>query len=176
MSADFEAKQAITEVIYRYCRALDRMDRPLADTVWHPDGTADYGITYRGPAAGLLDVFWTNHAKLLGHSHQVTNILIEVDGARAGSESYAVGTLWQIAEPGILSTMITIGRYLDRWSCRDGVWAIDHRRFVYDASFAAPPGVGELGRLAAERDPRQSASRRDRGDPSYEVMGGSGDR
>ena len=41
------AKQAITEVIYRYCRALDRMDRPLADTIsdtaawlggkWRPD-------------------------------------------------------------------------------------------------------------------------------------------
>ena len=169
-----EAKQAITEVIHRYCRALDRMDRPLADTVWHPDGTADYGITYRGPASGLLDVFWSNHGRLLGHSHQVTNILIEVDGYRAASESYAVGTLWQLVEPGILSTMVTLGRYIDRWSCRDGVWALDHRRFVYDVSFATPPGVGELGRLAAERDPRQTAGRRDRSDPSYEVMGRSG--
>src|SRR5438477_89804 len=32
------AKQAITEVIYRYCRGLDRMDRALALSVWHPGG------------------------------------------------------------------------------------------------------------------------------------------
>ena len=55
MTDDAEAKLAITEVLYRYCRALDRMDRDLADTIWHPGGTADYGPTFQGPAAGLLD-------------------------------------------------------------------------------------------------------------------------
>ena len=35
------AKQAIREVIYRYCRGLDRMDRALALSCWHPGGTAD---------------------------------------------------------------------------------------------------------------------------------------
>ena len=34
-------KQAITEVIYRYCRGLDRMDADLVRAVWHPGGTAD---------------------------------------------------------------------------------------------------------------------------------------
>jgi hypothetical protein len=31
MDDDLAAKQAITEVIYRYCGALDRMDRALSD-------------------------------------------------------------------------------------------------------------------------------------------------
>ena len=171
MSSDVEAKQAITDVIYRYCRALDRRDRELADTVWHPDGTADFGVTYSGPASGLLDQFWDNHAKLLGHSHQVTNILVEVDGDRAGSESYAIGTLWDLPESRVLTSMVTFGRYFDRWSRRDGVWAIDHRRFVYDVVFLTPPDAGGLlGRLTAERDPRQTAGRHDRTDPSYEVL------
>ena len=54
MNEELAAKQAITEVIYKYCRGLDRMDRELADTVWHPDGTADYG-NFQGTGAQFLD-------------------------------------------------------------------------------------------------------------------------
>jgi hypothetical protein len=177
MDNDVEAKLAITEVIYRYCRALDRMDRALADTVWHPAGTADYGPTFQGSATGLLDAMWANHAKLLGHSHQVTNILIEVDGDHAGSEAYVTGRLWDATESGALSHMVAVGRYLDSWSRRDGVWAIDHRRFVYDAVFPFDPAgakESELTRLASRRDPTHTAARRDRSDPSYEVLGRAG--
>jgi hypothetical protein len=174
---DLAAKQAITDVVYRYCRALDRMDRDLADTVWHHDGTADYGPTFKGTASGLLDRLWSNHARLLGHSHQVTNILIEVDSDRASSESYVTGTLWNASASGRLSYLVALGRYLDRWSCRDLVWAIDHRLFVYDVVLSpegdqeADAGREALGRLAARRDPRQTLARRDRTDPSYQVLG-----
>jgi hypothetical protein len=173
---DIEAKLAITEVLYRYCRALDRMDRDLADAVWHPGGTADYGPTFRGPASGLLDVMWAGHAKLLGHSHQVTNVLIEVDGERAASEAYVTGILWDLTETGTLAQLVAVGRYLDRWSRRDGRWAIDHRQFVYDAVFTpapadpAAPTASVLSQLAAQRDPRETAGRRDGGDPSYAVL------
>lgn len=173
MSHNLEAKFAITEVLYRYCRALDRMDRPLADSVWHPGGTADYGPTFQGTAAGLLDMMWAGHAKLTGHSHQVTNVLIEVDGDEAASESYVTGTLWQTNDAGTLDHMVAVGRYLDRWSCRDGIWAIDHRRFVYDAVFpfaAGGAGPTTLVDLASRRDPSQTASRRDRTDPSYGLL------
>jgi hypothetical protein len=173
---DLAAKQAITEVIYRYCRSLDRLDRELAETVWHPDATADYGVTYNGSASGLLDNFWKSHPKLTGHSHQVTNILIEVDGDRAVSESYAMGTLWNVNDAGVLTKMQALGRYLDQWSCRDGVWAIDHRQFVYDAVFPSVHPVPDdtegdiIMGLAARRDPKETAGRRDRTDPSYEVL------
>ena len=105
MNDDTAAKQAITEVIYRYCRAVDRMDRGLIATIWHPDGTADYGVTYQGSAAGLIDNLWANHAKLLGHSHQVTNILIEVDGDVAGSEAYVNGFLWELTQAGTRTSL-----------------------------------------------------------------------
>jgi hypothetical protein len=179
MEHHFEAKLAITEVIYRYCRALDRMDRELADTVWHADGTADYGPTFQGSAAGLLDRLWSNHAKLLGHSHQVTNILIEVRGDRAGSEAYVTGTLWNVSDSGDLTHMVALGRYIDEWSRRDEVWAIDHRRFVYDLAYSSAPPVSAgssedaLTRLATQRDPRKALARRDRTDPSYAVIGGA---
>src|SRR5260370_8252218 len=99
---DIEAKLAITEVLYRYCRALDRMDRDLMDPVWHPDGTADYGPTFQGSASGLLDLMSASHAKLLGQSPQVTNVLIEVDGDRAPTASSCTGTLWDLTETGAL--------------------------------------------------------------------------
>jgi hypothetical protein len=171
-------KLEITEVIYRYCRAVDRMDRELASTVFHEGATADYGPTFSGTAEELIDNFWKNHAKLLGHSHQVTNVLIEVDGDRAGSEAYAFGTLWESAPDGTLVVLTAYGRYLDRWSRRHEAWAIDHRRFVYDLVYTSTPVVApkaaglRLARLAADRDPRHAAARRNPSDPSYEVLGG----
>src|SRR5665213_3060327 len=90
------AKQAITEAIYRYCRGLDRMDREVALSVWHPAGTADWGETYfQGTGAGFIDWVWEVHAGFERHSHQITNILIEVNGDRAVSESYVTVALWQ---------------------------------------------------------------------------------
>jgi hypothetical protein len=175
------AKMAITEAIYRYCRAVDRMDQQMAAAVFHPGATADYGTTFSGSAEALIDNLWTNHAKLLGHSHQVTNILIEVslggeEGDRAASEAYAFGTLWNATDEGVLVVLTAYGRYIDQWSTRNGVWAIDHRRFVYDLVYTSTPSVAPeaadnpLARLAARRDPLLTAARRDRTDPSYDVM------
>ena len=159
------AKQAITEVIYRYSRALDRMDRELALTIWHADGTADYGPTmFQGTGAGFVDWVWPAHESMLGHSHQIGNVLIEVDGDRAGSEAYVTATLWGAFEPGVLTTIVSRGRYVDSWSCRDGVWAIDHRRFAEDLTVTtAVPGGAAPG-------PDASPARRDRTDPSYTVL------
>lgn len=160
------ATQAITEVVHRYCRALDRMDRPLAETVWHPDGTADYGPTmYQGTGTGFLDWVWVAHEAMLGHSHQIANVTVEVDGDRAGSESYVTATLWADFEPDARTVITSRGRYVDTWSRRDGVWAIDHRRFVEDLTTTQ-----SLPR-AAVSDPATSAARRDPTDPSYAVLG-----
>jgi hypothetical protein len=32
------ARQAITELSYRYCRSVDRLDIPLGHSIWHDDG------------------------------------------------------------------------------------------------------------------------------------------
>ncbi|MFA5882344.1 MAG: nuclear transport factor 2 family protein [Acidimicrobiia bacterium] len=167
MIDDLITKQTITEVIYRYCRALDRMDRPLADTLWHPDGTADYGpAMFQGTGAEFLDWVWQAHAAMLGHSHQISNVLIEVDadGDGAGSEAYVTATLWAAFAPDELTQIVSRGRYVDRWSRRAGLWAIDHRRFVEDfTTTTVLPG-------AAPPDPGATAARRDRTDPSYDVL------
>jgi hypothetical protein len=54
------------------------------------------------------------------------------------------------------------GRYLDRWSRRNGVWAIDHRIHVPDHATTFP---------VPESTPAEAAGARDRSDPSYQLFG-----
>src|SRR5690606_22158123 len=112
------------EVIRIYCRAVDRLDIPLGQSIFHEDGYADYGAGfYQGPGKGVIEAICQSHHHLTSHSHQVTNILIEVDGDRAGSESYVFGTM-RSAHDGKTMQIGVWGRYLDRWEKRDGRWGI----------------------------------------------------
>src|SRR5260370_41306574 len=82
------AKQAITEVLYEYCHAIDDNDRSGIRSVWHPDGMADYGDFMSGTADEFVDAVLASHSHASALSHQVTNMLIEVDGDRATSVTY----------------------------------------------------------------------------------------
>jgi hypothetical protein len=160
------AKQAITEVIYTYCRALDRMDWELAHTVWHPDGTADYGPNmFRGTGPGFIEWVWAQHAAMMGHSHQITNILVEVDGDHAASEAYVTAALRLPTDGAQATEIVSRGRYVDTWSRRDGRWAIEHRRFAEDFTSTYPVTPMEPA------DPAVRTGRRDRDDPSYAALG-----
>jgi hypothetical protein len=155
-------KQAITEQIYRYCRAMDRMDHDLGYAVWHDDGTADYGeANFVGTGRGFIDHVNRQHAHLLAHSHQVTNVLIELDGDYAGSESYVTATL-QMEREGKHLRMLVCSRYVDKWSRRGGRWAIDHRIALMD--------LAEMAEVTPM--PLHKTGSRDRNDPSYVVLGG----
>lgn len=156
---DLVVKQAITEQIYSYCRGLDRMDRALALQVWHDDGLADYGSIFSGSGAEFIDWVFESHKRRSAHSHQISNILIHIDGDRAASEAYVTASLRNEGEGGVTET-VARGRYADRWSVRAGRWAIDHRIYVHDFDAVIP--VTEAG--------ISSRARRDQQDPSYTVL------
>jgi hypothetical protein len=144
--------QAITEVMFRYSRGLDRMDKELTRSVWHADGTGDYGNPrVTGDADFVIDGMWEAHSRYDRHCHQLTNRLIEVAGDRAVSETYAIIFLRQPPEDGRVRESVVRGRYLDRWSRRDGRWAIDHRQFVIDfaGSFDYPEATAVGSPLSA---------------------------
>lgn len=149
---------AITDKLYRYCRSVDRLDVALGRRVFHPDSYAVFGI-YEGDGRGWIDFICEEHRKFLHHSHQVTNIVIDLDGDRAGSESYVTATLRAKDGERVLQRQFW-ARYVDQWSRRDGLWAIDRRECVidFDALSEAAP-IGEHDR-----------SRRDAADPSYAVL------
>ncbi len=175
---DLAAKQAITEVLHRYCRAMDRMDAELALSCWHPGGTDDHGPLFVGTAAGFVEWLWPVHADMVLTRHVVTNTLIDVEGDRAVSECYVNVTL-RIDRGDQVVDLLGGGRYIDRFESVDGVWAMRHRTYVSEwnrvepvrhtqADYDDPP-------LVARHDPEapRTAPTRDRTDLSYlEVASG----
>ncbi|MFA7584971.1 MAG: nuclear transport factor 2 family protein [Novosphingobium sp.] len=142
------ARQAIGDVIHRYSRSMDRIDAELGYSVWHEDGTADYGSWFKGTGRGFIDWVCGYHRTLAGQFHQVSNISITLDGDRAGSETYVtVALLEGPSATGTMQMTTGRGRYVDRWSLRAGRWAIDHRQYVLDFAVtqdvAVMPGWGE---------------------------------
>ncbi len=156
-------KQAIRDLIYTYCRAVDRLDITLGHSIWHDDGYADYGADYyQGPGKGVIDTICQHHTHLLSHSHQVTNILIEMDGALAGSEAYVSGTM-RLMQNGKLMHMGVWARYLDAWEKRDGRWGLLRRVVVFDHE-----EIREVTPMG-----RELRFTRDRNDLSYAVLPGA---
>ena len=154
-------RQAIRDVLSRYCRGLDRMDKEMAYAVWHPDGTAFYDGIFEGTGHGFVDWVWEAHAQMERHSHQITNVLIELDGDRATSEAYVTVALWTLPDAeGRQQELVGRGRYLDRWERREGSWAIAHRIHLLDLSSSFPLGHAEVS----------DGSRRDSADLSFEFI------
>ncbi|MDP9084524.1 MAG: nuclear transport factor 2 family protein [Pseudomonadota bacterium] len=174
---ELAAKQAITEVIHRYCRGMDRMDKDLTLSCWHPGGTDDHAPLYSGLAEGFVEWLWPVHAAMLVTRHVVSNTLIELNGEKAGAETY-----WSLAlrvpHDNALLDIIAGGRYLDRFECIDEIWAIRHRQSILDwervqpvdrslADFTAPPLIPPNNPEAPVLVPS-----RNRNDPSYQLIGG----
>jgi hypothetical protein len=159
---DLLDRQAITDKLNRYCRAVDRLDVPLGHTVFHEDAYADYGELYRGDGRGVIDLICKSHLSCSNHSHEICNTIITLQGDRAGSEAYfhsATRLTWE-DKPAQIRVW---GRYLDKWSKRNGEWAIDRRLVVFD--------FDELRDIT--RTLRCDEGARDRSDPSYEYLIGA---
>ncbi len=157
-------KQAITEVLYRYCRAMDRIDREATLAIWHPDGTCNYSSTEGVPDMLFRDYLTGSTRSRQGftnHSHQITNVLIELAGDRAVSEAYFTASLQTVPQDGTVTEHLWRGRYLDRWSRRGGRWAIDHRQVVFDSYTPYDFPAERLKGMPL------GLSRRDGDDPSY---------
>jgi hypothetical protein len=155
-------KDAIRAALYAYCRAVDRLDHALGHSVFHEDSHADYGAgVYQGPGRGCIDAIIASHAGLTSHSHQVSNVLIALDGEKAGSEAYMTGTM-RMQREGKEYQIFVRARYLDAWEKREGRWAIVRREVAYDHD--------EVREVTSMRGPSHAA--RDPSDPSYGFLKG----
>ncbi|NGY03368.1 nuclear transport factor 2 family protein [Solimonas terrae] len=153
-------RQAIADLIHRYCRAVDRLDIPLGHSIWHEDGVADYGAdVYQGPGRGVIDHICAQHRHTLQHSHQVSNLIIELDGDRAASEAYVTANL-RMRHGEQLRQITVWGRYVDQWSRREGRWGLDRRISIRDFD-----EVRDVKAMQAH-----AVGRRDEFDPSYDVL------
>lgn len=151
---------AISDLLYRYCRAVDRLDAGLGYSIWHEDGVADYGDFFQGSGTALIDTVCAHHRHTLYHSHQMSNILIELDGDSAGSESYITAN-FRMQREGQLLQMTVWSRYVDSWSRRAGSWGLDKRIAIRD--FDEVRAVTPLSGVDSE-------GCRDANDRSYSVL------
>lgn len=151
-------KQAIYETLVRYCRGVDRCDETLVRSVYHDDAHDDHGY-WRGSGSEFATFVCrrlssTNSAT----THSITNVLIELDGDKAVSESQVVATLIR-RDTDPIEADIMGARYHDRLSKRGGEWRIDSRTVVLDwhkteqwASTSAPVPLEGFSRGARHPD------------------------
>lgn len=155
------ARQDITDCLTRFCRGLDRFDRDLFLSAFHPDAEIAAG-DFVGGAADLYEWAHSMHQHgQLATQHNMLNNTCDVEGDTAHSETYYLFAARNLDE----SNWIAGGRYFDKLERRAGRWRITVRTNVIEWSglvptmpvpFADVPDIAGNG-----------VSARDRSDPSY---------
>ena len=185
-------RQAITEILYLYCRASDRGDETLMRSLFHPDSTHRHG-----GFEGLSQDFAGFAMKIIGRAkvtkHLLTNVSIELEGGSVGADAgtgkgngngnddgkgngpgdvayaeshYSAYHRAPNRETGLDEDQFSGGRYLDRFERRDGQWKIAARIGLIDyEKFQAP------AERAAAQLPPSARSRRIGEDALYELLG-----
>lgn len=158
-------REAIREVLNRYCRAVDRLDAELLRSTYFEDAWDDHG-----PFKGQRDDFiaWVIpflRAEYHTTAHHLTTQLIEVDGDTAGAESY-VYLVQDKMKDGVRLRSTAVGRYVDRLERRNSEWRIARRIVLTDSGSTseAPPWIGTTSSTSL------GGGTRDRDDPSYGVL------
>lgn len=171
---ELQDKQAIHECLMTYSRAVDRLDRELLLSVYHPDAIDDHGVFVGSPEAfadWAIDMHTRTH---LSHQHTIFNVVCELDGHIAHTETYYMFV--GINREGKPLTMGG-GRYLDRFEKRHGRWAIAARVCIRDWAQleSVPEQLDQVAMTAVKDLPERTKMlmrtgpqpRRDRTDPSY---------
>ena len=156
-----KAERDIRNMLYLYCRAVDRGDDILLRSIYHADATEDH-FGYVGGVSGFVDLASNMRSWMESGSHQITNILIEIDGDIAKSESNFFGIAANCTDPeGEQIDLFITGRYLDRFERREGSWKIAARQVVFDTNHTFKASGRWEGALYGNFTPRGRSDRED---------------
>lgn len=138
---EISAHLEIRQVLATYSRGVDRWDRELLKSIYHPDAVDNHTI-YNGSGWGFADFIVDTCRQMNGPSqHHLTNIYIELHGDAANVETYYIAYHGSVnPETGEQTLLNTGGRYLDRFERRQDVWKIAHRLVTIDWSRRSLPG------------------------------------
>ena len=155
-------RQDITDCLTRFSRGIDRFDRELFLSAFHPGAVIAAGDFVGGPA----DLYtWASDRHEQGQiatQHNLLNNTCDITGDTAHSETYYLFAARNRDE----TNWIAGGRYFDRLERRDGYWRIMLRTNAIEWSGMVPtmpipfsdvPDIAENG-----------LPTRDRSDPSYQ--------
>lgn len=159
----------IQQALFKYCRAIDRGDLELLKSVYHPDARDAHGA-HSGLAHEFAEKIVTGMDSLgvIGQ-HIISNVLIELTGPdTAEVESYFQAHHPSPTEDGVIALAFSVGRYLDRFERRAGVWKIADRRVIMDYSRAPSEGPPWATAANYPKGGRREA------DPSHGMFGAAG--
>lgn len=129
-----EDRQAILDVIVRYCRGVDRSEPDLVLAAFHDDAIDNhFGVVlpFREAIGTLKTARSGGSPSKTTSMHNICNVLIEIDGDIARCESYVI-VIVRIPKDGSAIDWMHAGRYVDRFERRNGEWRIAYRTVVYD--------------------------------------------
>ena len=81
-------RQAIEDLLATYSRGIDRLDRDLLLSVYHPDALDDHGVFIGTPAEFVDWAIAMHTATHLSHQQCILNHTCELDGNVAHTETY----------------------------------------------------------------------------------------
>lgn len=154
-------KQEITECLVRFSRGMDRFDRDVFMSAFHPDAEMAAG-PFVGSVADCWDWAVPMHeAYQIATHHSLLNTTIELNGDVAHSECYYMFVARNRDE----SVWLAGGRYIDRFERRDSVWKIALRTNAIE--WACNPPAMPLPFADVPDVYGNGAPARDSSDPSY---------
>lgn len=161
------ARQAIGDALLRYCWGVDRGDLGLVLSAFHEDARDNHS----GVEESAVERFRRTVVEGAGMktSHNLTNVLIQVEGAAASAQSNFIA--WhQFDFEGETYDWVIAGRYLDRFERRGGDWRISHRTVVYDFERFDTAGRRPVGHPAHPFFDHVVRGQKSRADLSYQVL------
>lgn len=155
----------ISKVLATYCRAIDRCDKELLQSVYWPDAHEEHGL-FNGNALEFAAFILPLLQGMKSTMHQISNVLIDLRGSHASVETYVVAYHWVQEGDGRQTELVVGGRYVDMFERRGTAWRISRRTFVLDWNRSQPSTAVWDSGLMAQLKIRGT---HDRSDPSYEL-------
>lgn len=127
-------REEIRSVLALYCRAVNRLDRELLRSLYHPDATDDH-LAVNGLVDDFIDWALGVLSAASFSMHSVGTVIIELHGDVAYAESYYESERGEPAEDGVDGEYLVMsgGRYVDRFERRDdGPWRIAKRMLMVE--------------------------------------------
>ena len=164
-------KQDIYELMCRYCRGVDRMDKELTLSCFWP-GAIDVHVgkngVYHGTVEEFLDAEWQSWKVFTASQHHLCNHLCEVEGDQALAETYQFSLYWKAPGDDPALNWCNSNRYIDRFKRRNSEWRIIRRELYRNFSFAIQPVGFPTPESGWPMLPQ------DRNDPAYRTLSRTG--
>jgi SnoaL-like domain len=161
-------REAIRDVLHRYCRAVDRRDLALLKSCYHSDGLDQHAV-FTGKAHDFCEYAMRQQERAVFTQHRLYNISFQFKADRAFTESY-VSVLTRVDTQAGKVDFNTFGRYCDLHELRDDGWKILYRLHLADGDTVAK--IDEIASRRRDAEGAQGArfvvrSKPSTEDPSY---------